>query len=100
MQTQTIRYDMSVPIDVISTSCSRLNRDDNKPVPTPAIIVAKTGVLVFSLTIDKHLNKRPSLDIAYKIRGIGNKHPNKVVSRANTAPQVTIYLMIGIPMFA
>lgn len=30
-QTQTIKYDMRVPIDVMSTSCSRLNMDDNMP---------------------------------------------------------------------
>jgi len=30
-QIQTIKYDMRVPIDVMSTSCSRLNMDDNMP---------------------------------------------------------------------
>lgn len=30
-QIQTIKYVMSVPIDVMSTSCSRLNTDDNMP---------------------------------------------------------------------
>lgn len=30
-QMQTIKYVMSVPIDVMSTSCSRLNTDDSTP---------------------------------------------------------------------
>lgn len=48
------------------------------PVMIPQSIVVNMGVLVFSLTLDKKLNKRPSLDIAYKNRGIGNRHPNKL----------------------
>jgi hypothetical protein len=40
--------------------------------------VAKKGVLVRSLTDDKNSNSRPSLDMAYKIRGIGNKHPKRL----------------------
>lgn len=51
---------------------------EHLPVMTPQIIVVNMGVLVFSLTLDKKLNNRPSLDIAYKNRGIGNKHPNKL----------------------
>lgn len=84
----------------MSTSCSRLNIVDNIPktiiiykyigfeyhlynvksLPelTPQIIVAIKGVWVFSLIFDKNLNNKPSLDIAYKIRGIGNKPPNKL----------------------
>jgi hypothetical protein len=42
------------------------------------MIAAIKGVFVFSLIVDKNLNNRPSLDIAYKIRGIGNKHPIKL----------------------
>lgn len=38
-QAQTIKYDTSVPIDDISTSCSRLNMADNTPenylIPLP-----------------------------------------------------------------
>lgn len=48
------------------------------PAPNPQTAVATTGVLVFSLIFDKKPNSRPSLDIAYKMRGIGNKHPNKL----------------------
>jgi len=56
----------------------RVHAFNSLPVPIPQNTVAKTGVFVFSLTVDKHLNKRPSLDMAYKILGIGNKHPNKL----------------------
>jgi len=52
------------------------------PAPTPHIIVAMTGVLVLSLTIDKNSNNRPSQDMAYRIRGIGNRHPNKLYTNA------------------
>lgn len=45
---------------------------------TPDIIVDVIGVWVFALIFDKKLNNKPSMDIAYKIRGIGNKHPNKL----------------------
>lgn len=48
------------------------------PAQTPQIIVAITGVLVFSLIVDKNSNRRPSLDIEYKYRGIGNRHPSKL----------------------
>jgi len=42
------------------------------------MIAATKGVLVFSLIADRKLNSKPSLDIAYNIRGIGNKHPIKL----------------------
>lgn len=45
---------------------------------TPDIIVALKGVWVLSLIVDKKLNNKPSLDIAYKIRGNGIKHTNKL----------------------
>jgi len=48
------------------------------PEPSPEINVAMRGVLVLLLTLDRNSNNRPSLDIAYRIRGIGNKQPNKL----------------------
>lgn len=97
---QTIKYDVSVPIDVISTSCSRLNTVDNMPgkidrlkyhynvaqtckkavlpIANPDISVAMRGVRVFSLTLDRNSNSRPSMDMAYRIRGTGNRHPIKL----------------------
>lgn len=48
------------------------------PIMTPDIIVALKGVRVLSLIVDKKLNNKPSLDIAYKIRGNGIKHTNKL----------------------
>lgn len=48
------------------------------PTTTPDIIVDIKGVWVLLLMFDKKLNNKPSIDIAYKIRGIGNKHPNKL----------------------
>lgn len=41
-------------------------------------MVATNGVLVLALIEDRNSNSRPSLDIAYRIRGIGNRQPNKL----------------------
>lgn len=54
------------------------------PEPIPEIKVAIKGVLVFLLIFDRKPNSRPSLDIAYKIRGNGNIHPNSLCAIRNT----------------
>lgn len=48
------------------------------PAKTPQMIVDIRGVLVVALIFDKNLKSRPSLAIAYKIRGSGNIAPKRL----------------------
>jgi len=50
------------------------------PANSPQIIVDIRGVMVVALIFDKNLKSRPSLAIAYKIRGSGNSVPKRLYS--------------------
>lgn len=67
------------------------------PAKIPDKAVANTGVFVLEFTFDSHLKSKPSFAIAYRTRGKGNIHPNKLVHKAQTAPTVTIHFIAGQP---
>jgi hypothetical protein len=48
------------------------------PASSPDSKVANTGVFVRALILAKNRNSKPSLAIAYRIRGRGNMAPNKL----------------------
>jgi len=50
------------------------------PAKSPQMIVDIRGVMVVALIFDKNLKSRPSLAIAYKIRGSGNSVPKRLYS--------------------
>lgn len=47
--------------------------------------MATNGVLVLALIVDRNSNSRPSLDMAYRIRGIGNRQPNRLYMGKNVS---------------
>lgn len=98
------------------------------PAKTPQMTVDIRGVLVVWFILDKNLKSKPSLAIAYKMRGSGNIAPKRLynynikieiirksnnrqsydihyggtylVHKANIAPPETIILITGIPKFS
>lgn len=48
------------------------------PAKTPQMTVDIRGVLVVEFILDKNLKSKPSLDIAYKMRGSGNIAPKRL----------------------
>lgn len=53
------------------------------PASIPESTVANTGVCVRALILAKNRNSKPSLAMAYRIRGRGNMAPNKLHQKKN-----------------
>jgi hypothetical protein len=60
-------------------STSTIVRDSGiLPAKTPQMTVDIRGVLVLEFMFDKNLKSKPSLAIAYKMRGSGNIAPKRL----------------------